>query len=146
MERGNWMLKASNAIVGFLVDKVGLNLQGAEVLEVRGRKTGEPHRVPVNPVTVDGVRYLFAPRGETAWVKNIRVSGEGTLHKGRRSTRIRVEEIADADKPPIIRAYLDRWYWEVGKLVGVPKDATDAELREIAPNHPVFRIVSSGQS
>lgn len=140
------MQKASNAIVGFLVGKLRLNLLGAEVLEVRGRKSGEPHRVPVNPVTVDGVRYLFAPRGETAWVKNIRVSAEGVLHKGRRATRIRVEEIADNGKPPIIRAYLARWGWQVGNLVAAPKDATDAQLQEIAPNHPVFRIVAVGQS
>jgi deazaflavin-dependent oxidoreductase (nitroreductase family) len=140
------MMKASNAIVGFLVDTLGLNLKGAEVLEVRGRKTGEPHRVPVNPVMVDGVRYLFAPRGETTWVKNIRVSGEGTLHKGRRSTRIRVEEVANDEKPSIIRAYLDRWGWQVGNLVAAPKNATDEQLREIAPNHPVFRITASDDS
>lgn len=139
-ERAGRLLKASNAVVGFLVGKLGLNLLGAAVLEVRGRRSGEPHRVPVNPVTVDGVRYLFAPRGETAWVKNIRVSGEGILHQGRRSTPIRVAEIADDQKPPIIRAYLDRWGWQVGNLVAAPKGATKAQLREIAPQHPVFRI------
>jgi hypothetical protein len=134
------MPKAANAIVNVLVGKLGLNLQGAEVLEVRGRKSGEPHRVPVNPVTVDGVRYLFAPRGLTDWVKNIRVSGEGTLHKGRHSTPIRVTEVVDGDKVPVIRAYLARWGWQVGNLVAAPKDATDDQLREIALNHPVFRV------
>ena len=77
---------------------------------------------------------------------NIRASGEGTLHKGRRSSRIRVEEVPDADKVPVIRAYLARWGWQVGKFVAAPKDATDAQLREIAPNHPVFRIQPNAQS
>src|SRR6188472_3738723 len=68
------LIKGSNAVVDFLVDRVGLNLAGAEVLEVRGRTSGTPYRIPVNPVEVDGIRYLFSPRGETGWVKNIRVS------------------------------------------------------------------------
>jgi deazaflavin-dependent oxidoreductase (nitroreductase family) len=135
--------KASNAVVGFLIGKLGFNIQGAMLLEVKGRKSGRVYAVPVNPVTVDGQRYLFSPRGETAWVKNIRVSGEGTLRRGRNVERFRVSEVADAAKPPIIRAYLARWSWQVGKLVAAPKDADDAEYLKIAPDHPVFRIVPS---
>lgn len=135
------MQKASNAIVNFLVGRLGIPLGGAEVLEVRGRTTGNPHQVPVNPVTVDETIYLFAPRGETAWVKNIRVSREATLHRGWKSTRYRAEEVPDDAKLPITRAYLDRWHWQVSNHVGVPKDATDDQLREIAPNHPVFRLL-----
>jgi len=108
---------------------------------VRDRKSGKAYRVPVNPVGVGGERYLFSPRGETAWVKNIRVAGEGTLRVGRRTEPIRVAEVPDAEKVPIMRAYLDRWHWQVGSLVGVPKDADDAALRGIAPKHPVFLIV-----
>src|SRR3546814_56958 len=82
-ETGWVMQKASNAVIGALVGKLGLGLGGAAVLEVRGRKSGDIHAVPVNPVEVGGQRYLFSPRGETAWVKNIRVSREGTLRRGR---------------------------------------------------------------
>jgi len=135
------MQKASNAVVGALVGKLGLNLGGAEMLDVVGRKSGNVHAVPVNPVEVDGQRYLFSPRGETAWVKNIRVSREGALRRGRSVERFAVEELPDTEKAPIIRAYLDRWYWQVGKLVNVPKDADLATLQGIAPNHPVFRIL-----
>jgi hypothetical protein len=90
---------------------------------------------------VGGERYLFSPRGETAWVKNIRVAAEGSLQVGRRTEHFQVMEVPDAEKLPIIRAYFDRWYWQVGKLVNVPKDADDAALQGIAGNHPVFRIV-----
>lgn len=142
-KQGSTAGRISNAVVGFLIGTLGLNLQGAELLQVKGRKSGKVYSVPVNPVMVGADSYLFSPRGETAWVKNIRVSGEGALRVGRRTERFRVVEIPDAEKLPVIRAYLDRWYWQVGKLVGVPKDADDATLRVIAGQHPVFRIVTS---
>jgi deazaflavin-dependent oxidoreductase (nitroreductase family) len=142
-KQGNSILRASNAVVGFLIGKVGLNLQGASLLEVRGRKSGKVYAVPVNPVTVDGQRYLFSPRGETAWVKNIRVSGTGTLRRGRHVEQVQVTELADSEKPPVFRAYLARWAWQVGKFVAAPKDADDTEYLEIAPDHPVFRIIPS---
>lgn len=136
-----WWVRWQNRIVGTLVGKVGLNLQGAEELEVPGRTTGQPHRVPVNPVMVAGEQFLLSPRGETSWVKNIRVSGTGSLRRGGQTRSFRIEELADHDKVPVMRAYLDRWAWQVKSIMGVDKHADDATLREIAPNHPVFRIV-----
>lgn len=139
-----WLPRVHNLVIGTLVGKLGVNLQGAEQLEVKGRVSGKPHRVPVNPVTVEGVRYLFSPRGETSWVKNIRASGEGTLRRGGKVGVFAVEEIPDEEKLPVMRAYLDRWEWQVKSIVGVDKNADDATLRGIAPNHPVFRIIPKG--
>jgi hypothetical protein len=51
-----------NRIVAGLT-RVGVSVWGSRVLEVRGRKSGEPRRVPVNLLTLDGTRYLVAPRG-----------------------------------------------------------------------------------
>jgi deazaflavin-dependent oxidoreductase (nitroreductase family) len=130
----------ANSAVRFLVGTIGLNLQGAKVLEVRGRKSGQVRSTVVNPVEVDGVRYLFSPRGETQWVKNIRVTGEGILKRGRSETSFRVEELTDDEKAPVIRAYLDRWHWQIGAIVSVDKHPDDATLRDMAPRHPVFRI------
>ena len=33
---------------------------------MRGRKTGEPRRTPVNPLTLDDTRYLVAARGHNS--------------------------------------------------------------------------------
>jgi deazaflavin-dependent oxidoreductase (nitroreductase family) len=121
--------------------RIGLSVWGSRVLEVKGRSTGEPRRVPVNLLTVDGTQYLVAPRGETQWVRNIRVAGEGELILGRRHQHIAVTELADTDKPAILRAYLKRWKAEVGVFFdGVSADSPDAEVDRIAPKHPVFRI------
>jgi len=125
----------------FLSATLGLGLKGSRVLSVQGRKTGEWHSVPVNPLALDGQRYLVSPRGTTQWVRNIRVTHEGRL-TFRKTELVRVEEVADSEKPPILRAYLKNWAWEVGQFFsGIGSAASDEELLRIAPDHPIFRIV-----
>lgn len=55
-----------NRVVGFLVARVGLNLQGAEVLDVRGRRSGEVRSVVVNPLEIGGELYFVSARRERA--------------------------------------------------------------------------------
>jgi deazaflavin-dependent oxidoreductase (nitroreductase family) len=142
-----FIAKFANPVVRFFITRLGRSPQGAHVLEVRGRKSGKPHTVPVNPVEVAGRRYLFAPRGETQWVRNFRAAGEGVLQVGGRREPIEmVRELPDGEKPPVIRAYLDRWHWQVAQQVGVPKDASMEQLAGIAGNHPVFEIRAAHQA
>ncbi|MGD9736536.1 MAG: nitroreductase/quinone reductase family protein [Solirubrobacterales bacterium] len=137
-----WFTKhVFNPLVAAL-SRAGLGIAGSRVLEVQGRKSGEWRKTPVNPLGHDGQRYLVAPRGQTQWVRNIRVSGRGRL-RGRGTEEFSVTELADDEKPPILRAYLEKWKWEVGAFFeGVGPGSADAELRRIAANHPVFRIDS----
>src|SRR5438034_3643364 len=129
-----------NPLVAF-VTRLGLSLRGSRVLAVRGRKSGEWRTNPVNLLEFEGQRYLVAPRGVTDWVRNIRVSRAGELRLGSRIEPIRVTEIADADKLPVLRAYLKKWSWEVGAFFeGVGATASEADLQRISPNHPIFRI------
>ncbi len=124
--------------------RLGLSVAGSRILEVRGRKTGEPRRTPVNPLTLDGTRYLVAPRGNTQWVRNLRAQGEGRLLHGRRAEVFRASELPDDEKAPILRAYLERWKWEVGVFFdGVGPQDPENELRRIAPDHPIFRITET---
>jgi deazaflavin-dependent oxidoreductase (nitroreductase family) len=121
--------------------RAGISVMGSRVLEVRGRKSGQPRRTPVNLLVLDGTRYLVAPRGQTQWVRNLRASSEGRLWLGRRSEPFTATEISDEDKPPILRAYLKRWKVEVGVFFdGVGPDSSEHDLRRIAPDHPVFRL------
>jgi len=131
-----------NRVVAALT-RMGVSVAGSRVLEVRGRKSGQPRRTPVNPLTLDGARYLVAPRGHTQWVRNLRAQGEGRLLLGRRAEPFTAVELGDDEKAPILRAYLKRWKWEVGTFfAGVGPDSADDELRRIAPDHPIFRIGS----
>ena len=123
--------------------RLGVSVWGSRVLEVRGRTSGEPRRNPVNPLTLDGARYLIAPRGHTQWVRNLRAAGEGYLLLGWRRERFSARELPDHEKEQILRAYLRKWKWEVGQFFdGVGPDAPTEELHRIAPDHPVFRIES----
>ncbi|HEY2205945.1 MAG TPA: nitroreductase family deazaflavin-dependent oxidoreductase [Pseudonocardia sp.] len=129
-----------NAAVAALT-RAGISVWGSRVLRVRGRGSGEWRTTPVNPLTLDGRRYLVAPRGHAQWVRNLRVAGEGELAVGRRTRSFTAVELADADKPAVLRAYLRRWKFEVGAFFdGVGPEATDAQLLEVAAGYPVFRI------
>jgi deazaflavin-dependent oxidoreductase (nitroreductase family) len=123
--------------------RLGVSAWGSRILEVRGRKSGRPRRNPVNPLDFEGARYLVAPRGHTQWVRNLRAAGEGQLLLGGRREHFTATEAANAEKEPILRAYLHRWKWEVGQFFdGVGPDSPPEELQRIAPDHPVFRIRS----
>ena len=129
-----------NQLVAFLT-KRGMSVLGSRVLAVKGRSTGEWRTTPVNLLPYEGRRYLVAPRGETQWVRNMRVAGGGRLLLGRRVEAFDAVEIPDAEKVPILRAYLKRWKFEVGVFFdGVDAKASEETLRGIAPGYPIFRI------
>jgi deazaflavin-dependent oxidoreductase (nitroreductase family) len=142
-KRPGWFTKhVFNRIVAGLT-RLGISVWGSRVLEVRGRTSGEWRRTPVNLLTLEGERYLVAPRGNTQWVRNLRVSGEGRLLLGRRSEPFTAVEVDDESKVPVLRAYLERWKAEVGVFFeGVGPDSSEDELRGIAPKHPVFLLRS----
>ena len=125
--------------------RLGLSVWGSRIIEVRGRKTGEPHRTAVNLLTVDGAEYLVAPRGVTQWVRNLRAAdGQLAVIIGRRRSERVATEIAGADAVPVLRSYLKRWKAEVGVFFdGTSADSTDDELLAIVPKHPVFRLTAT---
>lgn len=140
-QQPDWFTKhVFNPVVAFAVRHLGLSPAGARVLAVRGRRSGEWRTTPVNPLVVEGQRFLVAPRGETQWVRNIRAAGGGELRRGDRAEPIRVVEVGNEEKIPILRAYLQKWAWETGKFFGVSRNPSDADLTRIAPEHPVFRV------
>ncbi|WP_280247792.1 nitroreductase family deazaflavin-dependent oxidoreductase [Nocardia abscessus] len=125
-----------------LLPKLGISVMGSRLLAVRGRKSGEWRTTMVNVmVREDGERFLVAPRGHTQWVRNLRAAGVGELRLGRKVETFTATEVPDADKVPLLRLYLRKWGWEVGRFFeGVTKDATDEELAAIAPGFPVFQL------
>ncbi|MBN9737840.1 MULTISPECIES: nitroreductase/quinone reductase family protein [unclassified Pseudonocardia] len=136
---GRFTRYVMNPLVAGLT-RLGIPLAGSAVLGVRGRRSGEVRTVPVNPMRLDGARYLVAARGETQWVRNLRVAGEAELTVGRRSERVTATELTDpAAVVPVLREYLRRWAWEVGAFFdGVGADSSDEELAAAAHRHPVF--------
>jgi deazaflavin-dependent oxidoreductase (nitroreductase family) len=122
---------------GFVVSRVMnpllMKLGLFPTLAVRGRRSGEWRTVPVNVLELDGQRYLVAPRGDTQWSRNLRESGRGELRTRSGTEAFAAVEVSDADKPPIIDAYLARWGGQVKSQFKALPDPTE---------HPVFRIAS----
>jgi deazaflavin-dependent oxidoreductase (nitroreductase family) len=140
---GRLMGRLFNGSVATLT-RLGISVWGSRVLSVRGRKSGEWRSNPVNLLTFEGRRYLVAPRGQTQWVRNLRVAGGGELRVGRRVEAFTATELADEQKPELLRTYLRRWKFEVGVFFdGVGPDAPAEKLLEIAPGYPVFLIASA---
>jgi deazaflavin-dependent oxidoreductase (nitroreductase family) len=124
--------------------RTGVSVWGSRVLEVPGRRSGQPRRVPVNLLELEGRHHLVSARGEGEWVRNVRAA-DGRLHLllGRRREAFVAVELADADKVAVLRAYLRRWKAEVGAFFdGVDADSTDDEIAAIAHRHPVFALTA----
>jgi len=132
-----------NRLVALLTQR-GVSVLGSRVLAVKGRTSGQWRTTPVNLLSYEGRRYLVAPRGETQWVRNLRVIGSGELRLGQRAEPFRGRELTEDEKIPVLRAYLKRWKAEVGVFFdGTGPDSTDEQLRAIAPKHPAFEVLAA---
>ncbi len=108
-------------VLAFLV-WIGLIRGHFCVLEVRGRKSGRTISLPVDPLELDGRRYLVCARGESNWVRNARAAGEVVLARALRRRRYRVHEISPSLRPPILKAYLDGYAAEVQRFSPCERD------------------------
>ncbi|MGB3522504.1 MAG: nitroreductase/quinone reductase family protein [Mycobacterium sp.] len=139
-DRPNAAARLANALIRKLAE-AGISIAGTRALSVRGRKSGKRRGVVINLLTVDGVDYLVSPRGNTEWVRNVRAAGEIQIGPRWRPRPARVSEVADDDKPAVLRRYLQRWYWQVkGYVAGLTPDSSEDELRIAAPSIPVFSL------
>jgi deazaflavin-dependent oxidoreductase (nitroreductase family) len=130
-----------NRAVAFLTRR-GVSVLGSRVLAVKGRSSGAMRTTPVNLLDHDGRRYLVSARGEGQWVRNLRAAGTGELRVGRRTEEFRGRELSDEDKVPVLRAYLERWKFEVGAFFdGVGPGSSDAEILVVAAKHPAFEVL-----
>ncbi|MET8207852.1 nitroreductase family deazaflavin-dependent oxidoreductase [Streptomyces sp. NPDC005373] len=129
-----------NGMIGWLA-RHGVSLMGSAELSVRGRKSGQMQRIPVNPYTYGDGQYIVSARGHSQWVRNMRVAGSGELRVGRKVRTFTATEVPDSEKLPILRGYLKKWGWEVNQYFqGITAKSTDEELTAAAPDHPVFLI------
>jgi deazaflavin-dependent oxidoreductase (nitroreductase family) len=130
-----------NRTFGFLAG-MGMAPKFIYLLEVRGRKSGKIFRCPVNLMEVSGKQILVAPRGRTQWVRNAEAAGEIVLKRGSYRKAFGLRVIEDADKPGLLKEYLDRYASAVGKFFPVAAGSPVEAFRGIAGNYPVFELVA----
>jgi deazaflavin-dependent oxidoreductase (nitroreductase family) len=131
--------KIFNRVFGFFVG-LGLGFSHNYLLEVRGRKTGKLHSTPVDLLELNGKNYLVAPRGRTQWVRNAEAAGEVTLKKGSTRREFRLSPIPDAEKSPILKAYLDTFKREVQRYFPIPAGSPQESFAAMAQSYPAFEL------
>ncbi len=110
-------------------------------LEVPGRHSGRTIRFPLVMVVVEGERYLVSMLGEgTNWVRNVRAAGGDAVLRHGHSERVRLEEVRQERRAPVLRAYLGR-ATNARAHIPVDKDAPLEEFEEASARFPVFRVV-----
>lgn len=130
-----------NRIFGFLVG-LGLGFKHNYLLQVRGRKSGKLYSTPIDLLEVSGKRFLVAPRGQTQWVRNAQAAGEVTLKRGSFQQSFRVLPVVDADKPELLKAYLEKFKAEVQRYFPIAAGSDVSAFEGIAADYPVFELVA----
>ncbi|WKX01708.1 MBL fold metallo-hydrolase (plasmid) [Rhodococcus aetherivorans] len=135
--------------VGVPLTTWGLAPRDAVTLQVRGRRTGRPRRLPILLTRHEGADYLVALAGQSQWVRNVRAAGGEAVLRRRGTRRVRLEELPVTQRAPVLMAYLEagqrrggeraareqaKWYF------GLHEPPTVERLAALAPRYPVFRV------
>ena len=122
----------------------GVSLMGSRVLVVRGRTTGEPRSVPVNLLDSTASATSSPPAATPSGCATCARRAPPSCAWARGREDVRLTEVPVEDRVPVLRVYLKRWGWEVGRFVeGLTKDSTDTEVAAVAPGMPVFRVTAA---
>jgi hypothetical protein len=75
-------------------------------------------------------------------VRNAEAAGEVTLKKGSSRRKFRLKRIPDAEKPQILKAYLDTFKREVQRYFTVPAGSPPESFAAIRGSYPVFELLA----
>jgi deazaflavin-dependent oxidoreductase (nitroreductase family) len=118
-------------------------VQGTEILEVTGRKTGRMVSLPVVVVRIAGQRYLVSMLGENVqWVHNVRAAGGSAVLVSGEREKVQLQEVPSERRAPILKAYVQV---APGGRPHIPIDinAPLADFERLAPAFPVFSVESA---
>jgi deazaflavin-dependent oxidoreductase (nitroreductase family) len=121
--------------------QVGLGPRHTYLLTVRGRRSGTPFSTPVTLVEEGTQRWLVAPYGAVAWVRNARAAGQVTLSRGRHTETVAIVELGPAESAPVLKRYVTEVPITRPFFEARPNSPLEAFAAE-APRHPVFCIHS----
>ena len=134
---GGWQWRAGNALVSLLA-RIGIGPM--QLLTTRDRRTGAAHTKPVVPVDENGARWLVAPYGTVAWVRNARADGHVRLRYGRTSNDFSVREVGADEAAPVLKRYL-AVATKTRSQFRATKDSPLADFAAEADRHPVFQLI-----
>jgi deazaflavin-dependent oxidoreductase (nitroreductase family) len=121
---------------------IGLCLPHNYLLEVRGRRSGRLYSAPIDLLVIDERRFLVCPRGRAQWVRNAEASGRVVLRKALSRKEFAIRAIPDADKPEILKQYLDRFKTTVQRYFPLPAGSPPQAFAEFTNRYPVFELIA----
>jgi deazaflavin-dependent oxidoreductase (nitroreductase family) len=126
--------------------RLGLRFGTIHVLTGRGRRRVKPRTTPVSTLTVGGQRYVIGGHAAGDWVRNARAAGEGELAYGRRRERVRLVDLPEAERGPVLREFPTQVPHGVSMFMktGVVAEPTPDGFAAAAPRVAVFRIQPLG--
>ena len=131
-------IRLQNAILSAAI-RLGIAPKGMHLVAVKGRATGELRETPIDPIEMDGKRWLVAPFGEVNWVRNARQAGQVRLRRGRTVEYLQVSEADPGESAPVLRSYLKRGY--TGDYFDAGPNSLLADFEVEAHKHPVFMVL-----
>jgi len=134
-----------NRIYGWFVG-AGLASRNNVLLEVVGRKTGRRYATPVYLMIIGGQTLLVCPRGRSQWVRNAEASGKVWLKRGRERVEYALCAVPAADRPEVLRAYLDRFKLIVQRYFPIPAGSPASAFVPLADRYPVFELTRADSS
>jgi deazaflavin-dependent oxidoreductase (nitroreductase family) len=135
--------RAANRVVRLLI-RLGLMPGPTYLLTVPGRRTGRPLSTPVTLVVDGKSRWLVAPYGDVAWVRNTRAAGRITLSRAGRSEVLAVRELDPTEAAPVLQRYVTRVPITRPYFDAQPDSPLAAFIAE-APRHPVFALTHTSR-
>lgn len=125
---------------------LGMPLGPNVLLTVRGRTSGLPRTFPVAILAVGDRQFVQSPFGEVDWVRNLRVSGEAIVSKGRRHEQVSAAELTPEvgggvlheALAPFLTSRLRAFF--VGRFFKIRPDSTLADYEAEARRHPMFEL------
>ena len=146
-----WMYKGGrpNTLARFLnwlstvTNSLGLTSRWMVNFEVTGRKSGKTITLPLVMVRMNGERYLVSMLGgDVQWIKNLRgANNEAVIHTGHREPVV-LEDVPVAQRAPIIKEYL-KHAPGARPHIAVDMHAPLADFERVAPDIPVFRVITA---
>lgn len=133
--------RAVNVVVAGLL-RVGIGGKSTYLLTTTGRRTGQKRTTPVILIETGADRWLVAPYGEVAWVRNVRARPEVSLCRGKRIEALQAQEVSPEAAGPILQRYV-RGARVTAPFFDAKRDDPVEQFVEEASRHPVFKLIAA---
>ena len=115
------------------------------VIDIRGRRSGQVHAVPIAVITLDGRNYVVSPTRQRNWVQNLNADPTCTVRSRDSREPCRVTPVEDPQRvADVVSTYVKLMNapWAVAQFP-FPADANHTQIAMAADRVAVFELQSS---